>query len=278
MKYLKLIRPNQWIKNLLIFAPVFFGHELFFADKLEKSIYAFVVFTLIAGSLYIFNDIFDRRKDGEHPVKSNRPIASGAISVSQAVIFAVVLFVAALFLLLKLVPSTLIPIGIYVILNILYTLWLKRVAIVDILIVASFYVVRIAVGGVATNISLSGWLVLCVFFAALLIVGAKRRAELSQPVQREVLKQYNAVFLEHLLSISAALALISYGLYSILGTSVSLVVYSNIFVVLGIFRYLLLVYKSPRVEFPEKIFLSDGIIVTSIIAWAFFMFITVYVS
>lgn len=278
--YLKLLRINHWIKNFLIFTPLFFVQEIFVDDKFLSAVFAFFAFCLAASTVYIFNDINDIRVDKMHPVKKNRPLASGLISISNAWILCTVLFFSSLGISYFLIPQALVWISFYLLLNIAYTIWLKKMVIFDILTVASFYLIRVLVGGMATDVVISSWLILCVFFASLLVVIGKRLGEFSQENKRGVLSQYSQEYLGQLLYISAGLTLVTYGIYTILGFHIGqypqLVIYSNIIVVLGIFRYLYLVDMKHEIEFPEKIIMKDKTLFLCLLAWVAYMFFIIY--
>lgn len=267
MVYLKLLRPLQWIKNLFVFIPLVFARELFIPTKLGLTITAAAVFCLVASSVYIINDLFDREQDRLHPHKKNRPLAAGTVSVSQAVLIIIILLGVSIFMVLYYVPTIAVPIGVYFVLNILYSFYLKHQAIFDIVTVSFFYLLRILVGGLATSTYISRWLVLCVIFLATFIIIGKRRAELAHNHQRAVLRFYSTNFLDQLLTISAALTVVSYGIYSVLAVKSELMVYSILFVLVGIFRYLHIIHTSGAAETPEKIVLTDRILLGSVIGW-----------
>jgi len=280
MPYLKLLRPTHWIKNLLIFVPVFFAQEFLKFYKIYNILLAFLVFCLVASAVYILNDIFDKEKDGLHPQKRFRPIASGKISVKVGILLSFIILLTSLLFSFFYINNIFWFLVFYVVLNIVYSKYLKKVVIFDILIISFFYLIRILVGGVAANVLVSNWLILCIFFISLILVIGKRIGEMNQLNKRDVLSYYSNDFLKQLLSVSAALAIVSYGLYSILGfhlgNHLTLVVYSVFFVVLGVFRYLYLIYFSVQVEYPDKLILQDKIIIGSIISWLLFMFYVIY--
>lgn len=280
MDYLKLLRPAQWIKNLLIFVPVFFAQEFFKRDKLENIFLAFGVFCLTASAMYVINDILDKKSDLRHPQKQSRPVASGAISIKKASFLSFVLLLASLLLTYFFIFRIFWLLIAYVILNLAYSVYLKHLVIFDILSISFFYLIRILVGGMAAGVPISNWLVLCVFFVSLVIIIGKRIGEMSQLNKRKVLQYYTNDFLKHLLSVSSGLTIVSYGLYSILGFHLgnhpTLVVYSIFFVVLGVFRYLYLIYFSVAVEYPDKLVFKDKIILGSVFFWVLFMFYVIY--
>jgi 4-hydroxybenzoate polyprenyltransferase len=271
LDYLKLLRPIQWIKNLLIFVPIIFAKELFIEHKLATTSFAFFTFCLIASSMYVVNDIFDRKIDVLHPQKQFRPIASGKVSLKAALLLAFILLFGSSLMVYFYIPHIWRLFVIYFVLNLAYSLYLKHVVIFDILVIAGFYLLRILVGGFSAGIYISRWLVLCTIFSALLVIIGKRRSELSHSNQRKVLKFYTPELLDSFLVISAALTLVSYGVYSVLGVKSELMVYSILFVLLGVFRYIYLIHTSAQAEYPEKIFVSDKTVLASLIGWGVFI-------
>lgn len=280
MEYLRLLRPQQWIKNLLVLAPLFFAQKFFSLAQLETTIWAVILFCGVASAVYIINDIADRAKDKLHPTKQFRPIASGKISVRSAWVSAGVILAVALATAYLLTPRVLPILLIYFVLNIGYSWYLKDLMIFDILIISVFYLLRILAGGLAVTVEVSNWLVVCVFFASLLLITGKRLGEMSNLHKREVLKYYTSDFLRQLLTICAGLTIVSYSLYSILGFHLGhhpeLAVYSIVFVVLGIFRYLYLTDYSSLIEAPELIMVKDKTILASVTGWAVLMFYVIY--
>lgn len=276
MPYLKLLRPEQWIKNLLVFIPLFFTRGIFVESKFLSAVFVFIIFCIITGVVYIFNDLIDKKNDKKHSEKKNRPIASGSISSIGAIILMLALLVLGLGLAAYQLPQIVWLILFYILLNIIYSVYLKHIPILDILLVSSFYLLRIEVGGFATDTIISRWLILCVIFASLLLVTGKRNAEFKHEYTRPVLSQYNEPFLNQLLTLFAGLTIVSYGLYSVLGANSDLAIYSVFLVILGIIRYLFLVRDSLEIEYPEKLVVKDRIILISLIAWLIYMFIIFY--
>lgn len=274
--YFVLMRPQQWIKNLLVFAPLFFADALFSPVAVEASIVAFVAFCVAASGVYVLNDLFDREQDRAHPTKRHRPLAAGRVSARGAYCLIAALALLEAFLLIF-HPALTIVVVLYILLNGSYTAWLKHIAILDILCVASFYVLRIVGGGAATGIPLSPWILFCTFFAALFIVVGKRRAEFRHESRRKVLEEYSKETLDFMLAGTAALAIISYGLYSILGHDSSLLIYSTVFVVLAFFRVLNRIYTHPeQAEAPETLLYRDPVVLAAFLAWALYVFFVFY--
>lgn len=276
LPYLLLMRPMQWVKNAIVFAPIFFAGEILHISLFGRVAGAALIFSLLASSMYVFNDLRDVEADQKHPTKCSRPIASGVVTVSQARTLFLCLFLLALFGTLF-VPSIFPAVALYIIGNLAYSLYLKHVAVVDIVLVAFFYVLRAVAGGEAAQVYVSPWIVLCVLFGALFIVVGKRRAEFTRAAKRSVLNRYSQSMLDHLLAMSATLAVVAYGLYSVLGTTHPLAVFSTIFVLVAILRLVGRMYVTDQgAEYPESLVFKDAWVVAMWICWVAYMFFLFY--
>jgi len=276
MHYFYLLRLHQWAKNLLVFIPIFFAGEIFITGKLLASIFAFFSFSFAASAGYILNDIIDCESDKKNTKKKDRPLASGKISIQEARVLLAIMGSVAVVVAWIGVPTLLPLLGAYFLLNVSYTYKLKHIVIFDILVISIFYLMRVVGGGLVSSTPISGWLVLCIIFGSLFIIIGKRKAELGQVYKREVLQYYTANLLDHLLTISITLVIASYAMYSVLGVQSSIFVYSNIFVLMGIFRYLYLVYTVPIMESPEIAVFRDKVIAGSVLCWLLFVFVVFY--
>lgn len=275
--FIKLLRPRHWLKNLFVFVPVFFAKEIFELTRLEKAGWTFFVFCLVASAVYIINDIVDRKEDALHPQKKHRPLAAGKIKVFWAALMSLVLMVGAGIVIYKFVPAVVYVVLIYGVLNLIYSFYLKNQAIFDVLLISALYLTRVVGGGIASSTPISSWLILCTLFLTLFLILGKRKAEMIHAKKRKVLGAYNPIVVDHLLTISVGLTLISYSLYCVLGVNSPYAVFSIFFVLLAMFRYLHLVYSADgETETPEKVVLKDQIILGSIISWAIFMFVIFY--
>lgn len=277
---LVLIRTKHWLKNLLIFAPVFFEGKNISFEKIYEGIPLFIAFSALASCIYIINDILDVEKDRLHPVKKTRPIASGEIKPKKAAILAVLLFMATVFLGMGFPLKVKIILAVYFISSLSYSLWLKRLVIVDIFIVATMYLMRIYAGSKLWNITLSHWIILCTFFAALFLVTAKRRAELNDletkdGSTRSVIKLYNKDFLDHSLTMSVTATMVTYGLYSA-SLSRPYSIYSVLFVTFGLMRYMYLIYFKNIGQTPEDILTQDTYILLTVVLWIAYNSIIIY--
>jgi len=274
--FIALARPHQWLKNTLVFAPLFFAGALFVPGAILASVAAFFAFSFAASAVYALNDVFDVEQDRKHPKKRRRPIAAGLISLPGAYV-SIGILLGTVFVITLLYPAIAPVIILYVLLNGVYSARLKHVAVVDILCVASFYIMRIVTGGLATGIPLSSWLILCAFFAALFLIVGKRIAEYHHDAKRKVLEEYSREALNFMLAGSAALAIMTYGIYSAIGHDAPLLVYSTVFVVLALFRIMNRLYTHPhQAETPEKLLFKDPWVFVSFLLWGLYLFWVFY--
>jgi 4-hydroxybenzoate polyprenyltransferase/predicted HAD superfamily phosphohydrolase YqeG len=276
LPYIALLRPFQWVKNLLILAPVFFAGNAFNVTTFSKAVIAAIVFCAISSAMYIFNDIRDVEQDRLHPAKRLRPLASGRVSMTTGW----VLFFGFLVLSIggMIIAPAIIPVIIaYAVLNTLYSLWLKRVAVLDLISVAFSYILRIIAGGLAASIFISPWIILCVLFASLFVIIGKRRAEFRHDNRRVVLDTYSPEALNFMLAASASLAVMSYGVWSVIEHESPYLVYSTIFVVFVFFRMLNRIYTHPHdAESPELLVFKDRFIFVGFILWLLYVFFVFY--
>ncbi len=278
MPYLLLLRPHNWIKNFFVFVPLVFAHGLFLPEQLTQATYAFLAFCFIASAVYVMNDIVDAPHDRMHPRKRFRAIAAGTVSTQRAWIMVAILIAAAAYTTQHFVPIILPAIGLYFAANVAYSFYFKRVAVLDILMVAGFYVLRVSAGALAVNVPVSGWLLLATIFVSLFLVAGKRKAELAATdgSGREVLSAYTPEFLQGTLLMSIVMLLVVYSVYTVTVLDSHMAVYSIFFVLLGVFRYLYLSSTSKEIEQPEKVIFSDFWIFVSAIGWIVFMYFTLY--
>jgi len=290
-KYFKLLRIEQWVKNLFVFVPLFFSGNIKNLDLLSKSIFAFIIFSLVASIVYILNDYNDIEADRQHPEKRRRPLASGAISKSKAItiliglIFTdiILIFCAQYYFQQNLWKFASI-IGIYFIMNLAYTFKLKHVPIIDIFIIATGFVLRVQAGGYITGIFISQWATLLTFVLALVLAIGKRRGELINAQvsgkTRKALDGYNVQFADITLSISVTLAIVCYLMFT-LSAEVQerfheRVFYTVIFVVFAFLRYLQQTLVYNRTESPTKIVYRDRYIQITLLLWVAAFLIQIY--
>jgi 4-hydroxybenzoate polyprenyltransferase len=279
------MRPKQWVKNVFIFAPIIFSlaeknsAHMFQLDLIERSLLAFVLFSLSTGGIYIFNDILDRDKDRLHPEKKHRPIAAGNLPIAQAAIFAAALLICVLALTFCFNREFFYMSLFYIGINILYTLFLKSMVIIDIMVIAAGFVLRVMVGAAVNGITLYPWILISTFLLAIFLALIKRRQELlktqglqPEKISRKTLLSYNVNLLDQMISISTATTLISYIMY-VLSPDVqqkfhsAKLFYTVPFVIFGIFRYLFLSYAKGEGESPSDIIYSDLPFTVNIILW-----------
>ncbi len=266
-------RPRQWPKNAFVFAPLIFAPKL--KDSLAdiRVILAFFTFCLAAGAVYLINDIWDAEKDRLHPAKKNRPIASGELPVPTAYATAVVLCVLSLVVSWYLTPWFTGILMIYSLMNLAYTLYLKHEVILDVMLVAVGYLLRIEAGGVVIDVQISNYLWLCTILLALLLSIGKRRHELlmieDATSHRAILKEYSTDLLEQMMGVTTASILVSYALYTqeAVGGQKNLI-WTLPFVIYGIFRYLYLIHKKEMGGDPAEILFEDWRMTVNIILWA----------
>ncbi|SDQ11037.1 4-hydroxybenzoate polyprenyltransferase [Chryseobacterium soldanellicola] len=290
-KYLKLLRVEQWVKNLFVFVPLFFSGNIKNVDLLSKSICAFIIFSLTASVVYILNDYNDIEADRKHPEKRRRPLASGAISKPTAIgilIGIMILDIALVFVAQAYFHENLwkfaTVVGFYFVMNLAYTFKLKHVPIIDISIIALGFVFRVLSGGYITGISISQWAILLTFVLALVLAIGKRRGELINAQvsgkTRKALDGYNVQFADIALSISVTLAIVCYLMFT-LSPEVQAkfherVFYTVIFVVFAFLRYLQQTLVYNRTESPTKIVYRDRYIQITLILWVATFLIQIY--
>lgn len=270
------MRPWQWVKNLLVFAPLFFAAHVADAAAFVHTVLAFAAFSFAASAMYVFNDLQDTARDRLHPRKRFRPIASGRLGIVEARLLLIACIALAAGASAP-IPAIIVPVIAYIILNIAYSSKLKHIAVVDIACVAAFYLLRIVAGGFAAGVPLSPWIMLCALFGSLFVIIGKRRAEAYRAERRAVLEQYSPQALDFMLVASAALAIMAYGVYSVIGHPSSLLVYSTGFVAFALFRMLNRIYTNPdEAEAPETLVFRDPWILGSFLGWVAYVGLIFY--
>ena len=273
------MRPKQWVKNVFIFAPMIFSLHMFQKAFIIRSLLAFFVFSLITGAIYIFNDILDREKDRLHPEKKERPIAAGRLTIASAGIFAAFLLAGMLALSMMINREFFYISLFYALLNIAYSMFLKSIVILDIMVIALGFVLRVMVGAAVNQLVLYPWILISTFLLAIFLALIKRRQELlkmqdqnSDKITRKTLAIYTVNLLDQMISVSTATTLISYIMY-VLSPDVQQkfrtanLFYTVPFVIFGIFRYLYLAYAKGEGESPSEIIYTDLPFTLNIIIW-----------
>lgn len=286
VQYLKLLRPKHWAKNLFLFVPLFFAGEIANVDKIILLLQAFLAFSLVASSIYIINDYKDIEADRAHPVKCKRPLASGAVKPSTALVIFGICVLAGFALAFLIKSKFAFVLGIYFVLNIAYTFGLKNISILDIMILATGFVLRIKAGGIASNIAISEWLMLMVFLLALFMAIAKRRDDVlikntSGKEMRKASKGYNLDFMNVSLSIAAAVIIVAYIMYTMAPETNARfgtyrLYYTSIFVIAGLLRYLQITYVENDTGSPTKILYKDRFIQLTILLWILSFYVIIY--
>ena len=274
---LQTLRPTQWVKNLFVLAPLVFAQKLTAPTPLKQGLLALVAFCCASSAVYIFNDYRDRVEDRNHPLKRSRPIASGQLPVSLALSTLAGLLLVSAGIAVTLGDNFLIALSAYLAINFLYTTALKSVVILDVLIIAMGFVLRVLAGGFAVHVQVSAWLLLCTSFLSLLLAFSKRRHELvllseEATSQRQVLSHYSLKFLDQMINVVTASTVVSYAVYAISPETAQrfnteYLILTMPFVLFGIFRYLYLVYQKPERANPTEAILRDGPFLTNLALW-----------
>lgn len=287
---IKVARPLHWVKNLSLFASLIFTGNLFSPLLFWKVFWAFIAFNLASSATYIFNDILDVKVDQMHPIKKNRPIAAGRLAIPLALAISLGFSLAALYLAANLNSLFFFMVLSYLTLQILYSLGLKKLAIIDIIIIAAGFIMRVYAGTFIINAHLSVWFLLCVISVALFLASGKRRAELNaiegtSVVTRESLTHYQKELLNSFVTMFGGAAWMSWALFTFFespstslplwlflseisrATTINKLMMITIpIVIFGIMRYESLIFEG-RSEAPEKILLTDRPLIASVIIW-----------
>ena len=303
---IRLLRPRQWVKNLAVFAAITFTGELFDVAVFEKVFLGFVVFCAMSSAIYIINDIFDKEKDRLHPSKKYRPIAHGNISIPLGITTAAILTFSSLILGFTITPAFFISVIVYFILQVSYSVFLKNIAVVDILALAAGYILRVYAGEFASGYHISVWLLLTVISLSLFLAVGKRRSELTLisgyttskiSLIRKSLSHYSEKLLDIYASIFATSTFISYALFTFLENPIGLKLSIDLFipeflptffqkkwlmitiipVVYGLMRYLQDIYEKHEGESPEKVLFSDKPLMATVVTWIILVIVIIYV-
>ncbi|WP_333660661.1 UbiA prenyltransferase family protein [Chishuiella changwenlii] len=283
--YLKLMRVSQWVKNFFVFIPIFFSGNFFNTNLLIESFFGFLIFSFVASSIYIINDYVDIKKDQKHPEKKNRPLASGVITKNNALIlfFALVVITTILIFLFGNFKVGII-VGVYFLMNLAYSFKLKQIAILDVMIIAFGFLLRVMVGGYMTGIVVTDWTILLVFDLALILALGKRRGELVnselEGVTRKSLDGYNINFLNSALVITCTVAVICYLMF-ILSPETQLkfhhyIIYTFVFVFAALMRYLQQTFVYFKTESPTKLIFKDLFLQILILLWGSSYLLLIY--
>lgn len=275
------MRPRQWTKNLIVFAGLIFSRNLADAALLLRSLEAFVIFCGLSGVIYLVNDVADIEKDKLHESKRNRPLPAGKLRIPEALAAALIVGVTVLFGAWRLGPNFFLVCSIFLSFNLVYSFLLKNMVLVDVVSISLSFIIR-AIAGVEAlvqlddTIEISPWLLVCTLFLSLFLAFCKRRHELMNMTEaskhREALSEYNPILIDQLVGISASGAILSYSIYTIWPDTVekfgtSNLVYTIPLVLLGVMRYLYLVYSKEKGGSPSEMLLSERFILVVVFAW-----------
>ncbi len=283
--YLQLLRPLDWSKNLFVLVPLVFSKHFLIPEDVITALISFFCFSIASSIVYVINDLEDVEKDKLHPIKKNRPIASGRINHKSALFVIVVLsviLVAGLWLLNW--KFILIVLG-YILMNVFYSVSWKNIVIIDLFSIAGGFMLRVIGGALTISVYISSWLVITTLFVSLFLAAMKRRVEIASSAnayeKRLVLKEYPLNFIDQVAAISAGGVVLSYALYTVSERTIKFfnteyLIYSIIFVIYGIFRYMYLVYKKNKGENASEVLLTDFPMLANFILYAVFVFVIIY--
>ncbi len=296
---IEALRPNQWIKNLSLFAAAILTGQLLNPSVFNSSLLAFISFCLLSSSSYLVNDLLDIEKDRLHPVKKHRPLARGAVSKKQAVILAILLTLFGLSIAYFVNSGFFLIALIFIFTQYVYSFFIKKKALIDILSIAFFFILRTYAGEIATGYHLPVWIMLTVIFLALFIASGKRRSELyhSGKIARRALEGYSKSLLDFYTTIFAVCTLISYAMFTFLAEKVSFngIIHEFLLanfpaaldrkwwmitlmpVVLGIMRYGQIIFEMQEGERPERIIATDIPLLASVVLWGLMIITIIYV-
>ncbi len=285
--YIKLLRPKDWAKNLFLFIPLFFAGQITDVSKIVGVLWGFLAFSAIASSIYIINDYRDVEDDRRHPTKYKRPLASGTVSKKAAVLLTILLIICGFTLGWIIGLKFMFILGIYFAINICYSLGLKAIPILDIMLVAIGFVLRVKAGSFIVNIYLSEWIIIMVFLLALFMATGKRRDDVllklsSGQDMRKSVKGYNLEFLNTLLALICAVIIVAYFMYTMSDETMAKfgthrLYYTCLFVMAGIIRYLQIIFVMADSGSPTKILYRDRFIQVVLLLWIASFFVIIYI-
>jgi len=284
--FIRLIRVPQWIKNFFVFIPVVYSRNLFHYEYFVQSLNAFFIFCLFSSVVYVINDIVDAEADRHHPVKKNRPVASGNISGGNASVIGLVLFLIGAVLALSTNLKFQLFAALFLLINIIYSFKLKHIVLLDIFSIAAGFMIRVTAGALIISVEISSWLILTTMFLSLFLAVMKRRSEIfvtgvDQISARKVLEYYSTNFIDQMATIAAAGVIVSYALYTVSQRTITVfqtehLIYTTPFVVYGIFRYMFLVMTHNKGENTTEIMVTDISTIVNICLYGLTTILIVY--
>jgi 4-hydroxybenzoate polyprenyltransferase len=266
------MRPKQWVKNGFVFAGLIFSRSFLQVEPVVKTFFAFILFSMVSGSVYIINDSIDRNRDALHPTKKNRPIASGKLEVGEALIFSVIIFSIALYFAYMLNFEFFLILVSYFLMILAYSLKLKNIVIVDVIIIALGFVLRTVGGALAIKVEISPWLIICTTLLALFLALNKRKSELlvlsdDAGEHRKILEEYSPELIDQMLSVVTSTTVMSYALYTFNAGKSHYMMLTIPFVLYGVFRYQYIVSVKDLGGSPELALLKDKPLLINVILW-----------
>ncbi|NMB61038.1 MAG: decaprenyl-phosphate phosphoribosyltransferase [Chloroflexi bacterium] len=284
---IKSMRPKQWVKNVFVLAALVFDRQLTNGQALIKTLVGVLLFSIFSGSIYLINDVFDKKADQNHPKKKDRPIASGKLPVSLAITISIILIVFSLYFAFRLTTAFGIISAVYFLMNLAYSFKLKHIPLIDVMVIATGFVLRVAAGVSLIQVErFSPWLYVVTTLLALFIGFGKRRAEIAclnenATFHRKVLDGYSLEFLDQLITIVSSTTLIAYSLYTFSAPNLpqnNAMMLTIPFVLYGLFRYLFLVKVQQSGGAPEELVLSDRPLQICIFLWGIAVLVIFYWS
>ncbi|MBL8026578.1 MAG: decaprenyl-phosphate phosphoribosyltransferase [Fibrobacteres bacterium] len=283
---IKSMRPLHWLKNGFVVMPIIFSKELFVGSAVATVFtYAFL-FSLASSAVYLFNDIIDVNSDQLHPEKAHRPIAAGELPLAVAAVISLLLAISSLIGSAYISKEALAVLSIYLVINLLYSLVVKSVVVLDVIFIALGFVLRAVGGALVLNVMPSEWLILCTFLLALFLGFCKRRQELSLNTEtaagtRKSLENYTIPFTEALIMICGACTILSYAIYTLAPATVerygkNTLIITIPFVIYGVFRYISLVLTRGKGDSPSLLLIADKPLLITVLSWAFTAALIIY--
>lgn len=278
---IQLCRPQQWVKNLFVIMPLFFSGNIFILDMLGESFVAMFSFCLASSSIYCLNDLKDVEADRLHPIKRYRPVASGQVSIRTCVALMIILLILSELNLLLLDGGkrvlSLITLNVYILMNLAYCVRLKRIALLDVMVISLGFVLRVTIGGTATGIYISHWIIMMTFLLALFLSLAKRRDDIiiynnTGEMMRKNINRYNLEFISQSTTLVSTIMLVCYIMYTVSPDVVArfgsnLIYITSVFVLLGLLRYIQLTVVDDRTGSPTRVLFHDHFVQLCIIGW-----------
>ncbi len=285
--YLNQIRITSWLKNVFVFVPLIFSRHLFDYDYFSKVLAAFITFSFASSMIYVFNDLIDISRDRIHPIKKYRPLAAGLLTVYETKLILIILSLITFLLCFFIWNEFVLVILIYILINVFYSIRWKNLVVIDVFCISAGFMLRVIGGGLIISVYISNWLILTTLFLSLFLAIMKRRVEFVsyQKIneQREVLDKYSLSFIDQIVSITASGVVISYALYTVSARAVlefgtEKLIYTTIFVLFGIFRYMYLAFKENKGENVIDLLLKDKPMIFNLLLYIIFTLSIIYLK